>query len=162
MKNLFFIACCALIGLNILGCSKGNPKNTDLTGDKYRKLIVGRWQMFADTTLLTSNGVVVEDSQTGPTDEFYEFSADGSASQYFGTTLQAKITYGIDSKSLTLHFPAVTNNGVTVADAYSLEEPIKMLTETDLILHHDLTFEIDVNGVKQKSRSKQTLHFKKR
>lgn len=160
IKNLAAIAFFVSAALTIIGCSKGNPKNTDLVGDKYKQLIVGKWRQVADTTIVTENNVVISTSKTGLTSDYYQYNADGSADQYSGTAKVGTLTYSVANDILTLNSPAVSSGGISIP-AFSYPVLIKKLDATDLVLLNHVEAESGAGGTKKTTVTNQITYYKR-
>jgi len=160
MKSIATVTFFALAVLAIVSCRKGNPKNTDLIGDKNKKLIVGKWRQMADTTSYYNNGQFLNKVETGTTNDYEIYTADGATSQLSGATVNYSGTYTVKQDSVIFMYPAYNGGGVTVS-ASTLGRHIKTLTATDLVYSDDYTAEVTVNGSKQTTRTVQITYFKK-
>lgn len=161
IKKFAVVAFLAFVAVSIISCSKGNPKNTDLVGDKNKKLIVGKWRKMADTTTHYVDDKLTNVDKLGITDDYDVYDADGGYENYTNATLNYKITYKATKDSVIYYTPAYNSGGVTISAGVT-PFYIRTLTATDLVLFTDYTaFTSGASVTSQKSRTVQVIYYKK-
>jgi len=160
IKKIAAIAFFIFSAITIISCSKGNPKNTDLIGDKSKQLIVGKWRKVADTTVITEYGNVISKTELGLSDDYFQYNADGSLDQYSGTTLVGSITYSVVKDVLYLNTPAVSGGGVSIP-ALTIPVLIRKLDATDMRLLNHTETDTTGTGSKKITITNQVIYYKR-